>query len=452
QTILEIAEQGERFGTSTIGVGTKVSIEFVSANPTGPLHVGSGRNAAYGDSVARLLRTTGFEVVAEYYLNDTGNQVRRLVESQEARYLQALGRKAEVPEDGYQGDYLIEFGKELAAEHGDALAGDAESLRDWVLERVIESHRRTMEEMRIDFDIWFSEKSLHDSGKVDAAIEKMTELGYTFERDGALWFGSPELGNARDQVLVTSGENPRPVYLAVDIAYMQDKLARGFDKLLYVWGADHHGNVDSMKVVGKVLGAEENLEILLYQLVNFMRGGKSERMGRRIGNIVTLDELLDEVGVDAARFMFVSRSIDSTIDFDFETVKEKSHDNPVYYMQYSHARMASIVRNAAESGVAPPEPRSADLSRLTHESEAALIRKLAEYPEVVEKAAEQRAPHRIVTYLQETATLFNAFYRDCRVLTEDPPLTSARLLLVTSCKTVIRNALDLIGVQAPERM
>ncbi|HEX2052284.1 MAG TPA: arginine--tRNA ligase [Actinomycetota bacterium] len=450
-TIADIAAAGPAFGRGS-AKAEKVQIEFVSANPTGPLHVGSGRNAAYGDSLARLMAAAGYQVSTEYYVNDAGKQMERFSQSLHARYLQALGQDAEVPEDGYRGEYLAELGRELAQEYGDSLAADPARIGRIGTERMVASHRRTLERFRVHFDGWKHESSLHESGQVKAGIAKLTELGHTFEKEGALWFRSSELGSPRDQVLVRSDDESSTTYLAADVAYLLDKVSRGFDRVIYVWGADHHGNVAGLEAVARALRLQQPVEIKLQQLVNFMSGGEAARMSKRAGTLVTIDELLDEVGVDAARFTLVSRSIDSTIDFDLELVKSQSQENPVYYVQYQHARTCSILRNAADQGVVRGAVEDSNFGLLSHEQESALIRKLAEYPDLVEESARLRAPHRLVHYSQSLAAVFSAFYRDCRVLSDDADLSRARLWLVDGTRQVLANTLDLLGVSAPETM
>jgi arginyl-tRNA synthetase len=449
-TVRDIAERGEDFGRGP-AKDERILIEFVSANPTGPLHVGSGRNAAYGDALARLLDAAGYPVGTEYYINDAGKQMERFSLSLHARYLQALGREAEVPEDGYQGDYLAELGRELAAEFGDLLAEDPARAGRIGTERMVESHRRTLEKFRVHFDNWVYESSLHEAGKVKAGITKLTERGHTFEQDGAVWFRSSELGASRDQVLIRS-EGETTTYLAADVAYLIDKIGRGFDRVMYVWGADHHGQVAGLQAVGKALGLTQPVEIMLQQLVNFISGGEAAKMSKRAGTIVTIDELIDEVGVDAARFTLVSRSIDATIDFDLDLVKSESQENPVYYVQYQHARTCSILRNAAAKGTDKGPIEEADFTLLTHEGEALLIRKLSEFPDLIEESARLRAPHRLTHYAQALAAQFSAFYRDCRVISEDAELSKARLWLVDATRQVLANTVQLLGVNAPESM
>jgi arginyl-tRNA synthetase len=452
-TMAEIATRKGDYGRSEVGKGTKIQIEFVSANPTGPLHVGSGRNAAYGDSLARVLDAAGYDVFREYYINDAGKQMERFAESLHARYLQALGKDAEVPQDGYQGDYLKDLGRDLAEEYGDSLVGQIDAIRHLGTDRMVDSHRETLRRFRVDFDNWVSETALHEAGKIGDGIGRLKGAGHTYEKDGALWFRSSALGAPRDQVIVRSDENASPTYLGSDVGYLIDKVERGFDELIYVWGADHHGNVAGLEAVAKALEVPQKVEIKLHQMVNFVAPGREAvRMSRRAGTIVTLDELLDEVGVDAARFTLLSRTVDATIDFDLELMKSESEENPVYYVQYQHARACSILKNAAQEGTDLVPIANADLTLLAHDSEAALIRGLSEYPEIVVESAKLRAPHRLTHYSQSVAALFSAFYRDCRVLTADGKLTQARLWLVQCTRQVLANSLDLLGVSAPETM
>lgn len=449
-TLREIARQRENYGRLTEGEDVRVQVEYVSANPTGPLHVGAGRNAAYGDALARLLQVAGHPVTREYYVNDAGRQIDLFAASLAARYLQALGREAAVPDDGYQGQYLVELGEQLAEDLGDTAVGHPEVIRTWGLERMLASIRATLDRFGAHFDNWFSEQTLHDSGKLTLAIDRLKAAGLTFEQDGALWFRSSAAGDSRDRVLVRS--DGRPTYLTSDIAYLIDKAERGNDVAIYVWGADHHGAVASLEAAAKALHLPITVEILLYQLVNLYSGGEVVRMSKRTGEIVSLDELIEEVGADAARFTFLLRSLDGALDFDLDLVKAKSQENPVYYVQYAHARICSILRNAAERGIALEPAGEAPLAELVHESEQALARMLSEYPENVAVSARLRAPHRLTTFTRELAGLFHAFYRDCRVITDDTQLTQARLWLGEATRQVLANALAVLGVSAPEKM
>lgn len=452
QNIVDIARARDDYGRSELGQGKRAQVEFVSANPTGPLHVGSGRNAAYGDALANLLQRAGFVVYREYYLNDAGQQVDRFAKSLEARYLQAMGHKAEVPEDGYQGEYLIELGKQLYEEEGMGLIGQTKEIGEWGLKQTIEAHRETLERFRVRFDNWFSERTLHESGKVADALKRMGELELTYEADGAVWFRAGEVGTTQDRVLVRSDEAKTPTYLAVDIAYLFDKISRGFDLNIYVWSADHHGQIDDFLAAARAAGLEDKVEVIMYQLVNLKRGDEGVRMSKRTGDIVTLDELIDEVGVDAARFTFLLRSFNSPMDFDIELVSQQSQDNPVYYAQYQHARIASIIRYGADSGIKLGPIDEAELTRLIEPSEHELIRKLAEFPEVIETSATLRAPYRLTAYAQAVAAAFSVFYTNCRVITEDRKLTQARLWLSEAARQVLANTLAVLGVAAPDRM
>ena len=449
-TIIAIATERENFGRQTLGEDLAVQVEFVSANPTGPLHVGTGRNAAYGDALARLLEIAGYSVSREYYVNDTGRQIELFGASLEARYLQALGKEAPLPQDGYQGQYLVELGQELAEARGERLVGQNEEILEWGLARMLENIRATLERFEVHFNSWFPEHLLHESGALQAALDRMRETGLTYEQDGALWFRSTDAGDSRDRVLVRS--DGRPTYLTSDIAYLIDKARRGFDHAIYVWGADHHGAVASLEAAARALELPIVVEVLLYQLVNLYSGGEVVRMSKRTGDIITLDELIDEVGVDAARFTFLLRSIDSSLDFDLDLVKARSQDNPVYYVQYAYARIASILRYGAEHGIALSAVEEAPLAELVHDSELALARMLGEYPETITVCARLRAPYRLTTYAQELAAAFHAFYRDCRVISEDAQITQARLWLAEATRQVLANTLAILGVGAPERM
>ncbi len=447
-TIVEIVTRREEYGRSRLGKGTRVQVEYGSPNPTGPVHIGTARNIAYGDVLANVLGAAGYSVERENYLNDAGAQIDLFGRSLEARYLQALGKPAELPEAGYAGAYLVRFGSQLAETVGASLIGKSLQIREWGLEQIVQMQRRTVERLGVHYDHWMSERSLHESGKVTAAIDRLREAGHTYEAEGALWFRASAFGAAKDRVLVRSSGDRRPTYLAADTAYLLDKLERGFDNLIYLWGADHHATVASLVAVARALGVEQQVEIIIYQLVSFTGG----RMSKRTGALVELDELLDEVGVDAARFTFLTRSPDSSMEFDFDLAKAQSQDNPVYYVQYAHARICSILRYASERAIALAPLTEVELSELVHESEHELIRKLAEYSELIELSARLRAPYRLTTYCQEVAALFHAFYRDCRVVSEDLGLTQARLWLAEASRQVLANALSILGVSAPEKM
>lgn len=457
RTILqEIAGKGPDFGRSSVGAARKVQVEFVSANPVGPLHVGHGRWAAVGDSLSAVMAHAGYEIEREYYVNDYGTQVKNFGLSISARYLEALGREVEFPENGYRGQYIIDIARRLVADHGDSFASLPESERaECLIEMeypgMLASIRSTLERMGVDFDVWFSERELYAKGEVATALSELERSGAAYRRGGALWLRTTDFGDVKDRVLVrSSGE---PTYFASDIAYHHDKMRRGFDLVIDIWGADHHGYVARMMAAMDAIGfGREHLEVILGQLVKLFREGEPVTMSKRTGEIVTLDELLDEVGPDAARYFFLQRSLDSPLDFDIELAKRESPENPVYYVQYAHARICSILRYAAESGVDVSEPTPQDLDTLETPSEMDLLRKLAELEELVEFCAERRAPHRLTGYAEELAAAFHAFYRDCRVVTEDECLTRARLFAVRGVRQVLRIVLGLLGVAAPERM
>ena len=452
----EVLAKGPAYGRAEEPRRERVQVEFVSANPTGPLHVGTARNAALGDSLANVLEAAGSEVEREYYFNDDNRQIELFGQSVEARYLQRFGLPAEVPEGGYQGEYVIDLAAAIAADHGDALLQvEPEERRKVILaqtlQRTMDGIGDTLERFRVRIDTWFSERNVRETGAVHAVIERLKRVGHAYEADGAVFFRSTEFGDDKDRVLIRS--NGLPTYFAADCAYLLDKIGRGFDRLVYVWGADHHGDMARMHGVARALGIDPNkIWILLYQLVHLYRGGEPVRMSRRAGDFVTLDELIDEVGVDAARYTLLTRSPDSPLDFDLQAVTRQTMDNPVYYVQYAHARIASLVRVAREQGVALQPWERADLGLLVQGSELDLLRKLSELPEVVETAAEAFAPHRLTRYAEEVAAAFHHFYTECRVITEDAPLTQARLWLSVAAKQVVATALGLLGVSAPDSM
>jgi arginyl-tRNA synthetase len=449
------ADPAARYGRSDAAGGKKVNVEFVSANPTGPVNVVSGRHAAVGDAIARLLEATGHQVTREFYVNDAGRQLLLFGESIAAHYLRTFGVAAEVPEDGYKGDYVADLARDLAAELGDRLveAGAEEraaTLRDMGLLRMQQEMRVSLENFGTHYDVWFSERTLHESGRVESALDDLRSKGLAEERDGALWFLSTKFGDDKDRVLVRA--NGTPTYLAADAAYLSDKFGRGFEHLIYLWGADHHGTVPRLKAMAEALGHErEEVEVRLIQVVTLSAEGQAVKGSKRAGVFVTLDDLVAEVGVDAARYTFLTRGIDAPLHFDIEAVRGQAPENPVYYVQYAHARICSILRKAAGAGVEPDVP-SAPLARLEHPSEDSLMRKLASFEEVVAEAAAQRAPQKVTRYAEELASEFSSFYRDCKVVTDDSDLTVARLALCVATKCVIAGALDLVGVSAPERM
>ena len=431
--------------------GLRINVEYVSSNPTGPINVVSGRHAAVGDAIASLLEAAGYEVEREFYINDAGRQIRLFAESVGARYLQTLGVEVDMPEEGYQGDYVTDLAREIAAEVGDRYRDLppqqlTETMVDVAVNRMLERMKATLERFGTHHDVWTSESALHESGKAAKALEALRERGVTDEREGALWFLSSKFGDDKDRVLVRS--NGESTYLGSDSAYLIDKFDRGFDHLLYLWGADHHGTVARLLAIAEALDyGKERVEIRLMQKVSLSGVTASKRQGVYL----SLDELIDEVGQDAARYFFLTRSIDAPLDFNIELAKEEAPENPVYYVQYAHARISSILRKASDEG-ATTDVASVPLGVLEHPSEDALMRKLASYEEIVPEAADLRAPQRVTRYVEELASTFSAFYRDCRVVSDDAELTTARLALCLATRRVIADGLLLLGVHAPERM
>lgn len=453
--VVRRAAEGDGFGRSELGAGTKVNVEFVSANPTGPINVVSGRHAAVGDTIAALLEATGHQVTREYYFNDAGRQMLLFGASVGARYLQHLGRAAELPEEGYKGDDVTAIARQIADRIGDGMvdAGHTElaaRMLELAWPPILENTKRSLERFGTRFDVWFSESTLHERGEVAAAIDKLREKDLIEEREGAVWFLSSRYGDDKDRVIIRS--NGEPTYFAADLGYLVDKFSRGFDRLIYLWGADHHGTIPRFLAAVEALGFDRTaVEVPIVQIVSLLRGGEHVKASKREGVSVALDELIDDVGVDAARYTFLTRSIDAPLEFDIDLVKEQAPENPVYYVQYAHARICSIVRRARQEGHSP-DPAGAPLDRLIHASEDELMRKLASYEEVVPEAAQRRAPQRITHYVEELASTFSGFYRDCKVVTEDSDLTAARLGLCVATRSVIADALGLLGVSAPERM
>jgi len=456
QVIGEVLAQGDRYGSVDVGRGRSVQVEFVSANPTGSLHLGHARGAAVGDALCNLLEFAGFRVTREYYINDAGNQVVNLAKSLEARYKQALGLEAEMPEDGYYGEDIVEFARELAEREGDRLLGLPEEerlayLREYGLSRELDKIRRDLERFRVRFDNWFSETSLYESGRVEAALNALREKGQVYEKDGAVWLASTAFGDEKDRVLVKNDGSY--TYLTPDIAYHMDKYARGYDLMINIWGADHHGYIPRLKAALAALGHDpDKLKVLIAQMVSLYQNGEKVRMSKRTGKAVTMEELMDEVGVDAIRYFFTMRDIDTHLDFDIDLAVSASHENPVYYVQYAHARICSIFRQAKEMGIEPPPHEGADLSPLSTEAEYDLLRKMGEFPQAVAAAAAAFEPHHLIRYVYELAALFHSYYKAERVLTDDAAQTRARLLLAAAVRTVIANCLRLVGVSAPERM
>ncbi len=452
-----ILAAGETFGDVNVGQGKRVQVEYISANPTGYLSVGSGRNAVLGDGLANVLVAAGYDVQREYYINNAGSQMERLGATIYARYAQALGLDEPLPKDGYPGEELVEWSQEIADEVGDVyLYAPREeaiaALLERVLEKVLASVRHDCQRLDIHFDRWFSERSLYDEGYFERIMTILRQGNHLFEKDGAVWFDARALGGDKDEVVIRS--NGQPGYFASDIAYHYHKFVeRGFERVINVWGADHQGHVPRMKAMMRALNLNpERLTLLIYQLVTILRDGQPVRMGRRLGTAISLAEVLDEIGPDAVRFFLLSRSADSQMELDLTLARQQSNENPVYYVQYAHARIASILRHAAESGVTI---QGGDASLLAHSSELALIRKMLQLPEIIETAALQLAPHHLTYYAQELAAAFHVFYRDCRVVSTDPAdaaLTQARLKLALAAKTVLARVLHLMGMTAPEQM
>jgi arginyl-tRNA synthetase len=449
-----VLEQGDTCGNIELGGGKRVQIEFVSVNPTGPLHVGHGRGAILGSALANILTSAGYKVEKEYYINDAGNQIATFRRSLYARYQQAVGKETEMPADGYVGEYMVELAKEIITEHGKKLGKFGEKdleiqLGKIGLAKMINQIKADLELLGVTFDIWFSEQSLYDNKQYDTAMALMKRGGYITEREGATWFVSTALGEDKDNVVVRT--DGTPTYFAADIAYHYNKfIERKFDSVIDIWGADHMGHVSRMKAVVSALGIEpERFTVIISQMVTLRRGGEVVKISKRSGDIVTLRELVEEVGVDACRFFFLSRTADAQMDFDMELAKKQSADNPVYYVQYAHARIASILRLAKERGI---ENSDGDVSLLTTEPELTLIRRMLLLPEIVETIALTLEPHHLTYYAQDLATVFHAFYKECRVVTDDKRLTGARLKLVKAAKLVLCRTLNLMGMTAPERM
>ncbi len=450
----EILQAGESYGNIDLGGKSRTQIEFVSVNPTGPLHVGHGRGAVLGSTLANTLSAAGCDIGKEYYINDAGNQINIFYQTLYIRYQQCLGIEAELPEEAYRGGYMTDLAKEIIAEEGDKFLSSPRpeatvALGQIGLQKMLKQIREDLERIGVTFDCWFSEKSLFDNGQFQKVMSLLRESGYIAEREGATWFVSTALGEDKDNVIIRS--DGTPTYFATDIAYHYNKFVeRKFDRVINIWGADHQGHVSRMKAVLAALGIDpERLTILISQLVTLRRGGEIVRLSKRSGDIITLKELVEEVGPDACRYFFVSRAADSQMDFDLELAKKESPDNPVYYVQYAHARIASILRLAAEKGI---DYRDGDTSLVTSEPELALVRKLVLLPELIEIVALSLEPHHLTYYAQELATAFHSFYMQCRVVSQDEAMTKARLKLVEAAKTVLARTLHLLGMNAPERM
>ncbi|PKR77173.1 arginine--tRNA ligase [Halalkalibacillus sediminis] len=455
KVVTTILNEREAYGQTNVGDQKRVQIEFVSANPTGTLHLGHARGAAFGDALANVMEKAGYEVEREYYINDAGNQIDNLAASMEARYFQELGKDVEMPEDGYQGKDIIELVKELVQEQGDYLAGleredRLSKFREFGLKYLLDRIEQDLINYRVPFDSWFSETSLYNQDLVSKAVEKLRENGYVYEAEGATWFKSTEFGDDKDRVLVKN--DGTYTYLTPDIAYHENKIQRGFNQLINVWGADHHGYVNRMQAAIQALGYPKGiLEIKIAQMVNLFENGEKVKMSKRTGNAVTMNELIDEVGLDATRYFFIMRSNDSHLDFDMDLAKSQSNDNPVYYVQYAHARICSMLRQAEEKGV--NIDGTPDLSLLGSEKENDLLKRLGDYPQVIAEAASKKMPHRVPQYVFELAAELHSFYNAVKVIDlEQPELTKSRIALMKAVREVIADALKLIGVHAPEKM
>ena len=451
----QVVEAGASYGAGDQLRGERVNVEFVSANPTGPVTLASARWAAVGDAIARVLEFAGADVAREYYFNDHGVQIDRF-----ARSVMAHARGGEVPEDGYVGQYVDEIAQNVLRDHPDVLdlpePEAQEVFRSAGVGQMFDEIKQTLHDFGVDFDVFFHENNLHETGAVERAIKRLTEMGNTYEKDGALWLRTEKYGDDKDRVIIKS--DGQGAYISGDLAYYLDKRERGFDRCLILLGADHHGYVGRLEAMCAAFGDEpgKNLEVLIGQMVNLLKDGKPLRMSKRAGTVITLVDLVDAIGVDAARYALARFTTDTNIDIDLDLWAKQTSDNPVFYVQYAHARLSAILRNAADLGIVPARGDAFDPALLSHEKEGDLLRALAEFPRVVATAAQLREPHRIARYLEDTASKFHRFYDLCRVLPlgdEEPaPIHGARLLLVAATRTVIANGLGLLGVSAPERM
>ncbi|MDO4581948.1 MAG: arginine--tRNA ligase [Bacillota bacterium] len=452
RVLCEIIAEGGRFGDSSLGGGQKVQVEFVSANPTGELHMGNARGAAIGDSLVNLLNMAGYVAEREFYVNDAGNQIEKFALTLEALYLQKLGEDAPFPEDGYHGADLPPLIDGLIAELGDKWQHIEPELRreylaEYALKRKLQAIREALADFGVIYDVWFSERSLHDSGAIKQVVGELRAAGWLLDKDGAVWLDCERMGEEKPEVLIRA--NGLPTYFAADIAYHRNKFERGFNTVIDIWGADHHGHVARMKGAMEAIGYHrEQLEVILMQFVRLYQNGELLKMSKRTGTYVTLQELIEEVGRDAARFLFVMRSADSLIDFDMDLAKSQSNDNPVYYVQYAHARICSILAAAG----CDKQPQACQGELLTHASELALIRRLADFPDEVAYAAYHREPHRVAAYVLELAGMFHNFYAQCHCIVEDAELMRARLSLVKMVAKTIERGLGALGVSAPDKM
>jgi len=454
--LADAVEQRNDFGKSNVGQGTKIMIEFVSANPTGPLHIGHGRGAAVGDALARILKKAGYDLKTEYYVNDVGNQMNILGRSTWLRYLELLGNDADFPEDHYRGEYIKDIAQLAIDQHGKKFFDKPEGecvpfFKELAKDNILEGIKKDLSNFRVTFDNWFSEQSLYENNSVEGAIEWLRNEGHVYDKDGAVWLKSSAFDDDKDRVIVKkTGEK---TYFCSDIAYHQNKIKRGFKKLINLMGADHHGYVPRMEAVLQAMGYDKNIfKILLIQFVSLLRGGEKVAMSTRSGEFETLSDVVNEVGVDAARYYFLMRSSDAHLDFDLELAKQETSENPVFYIQYAHARICSIFRGAEEKGIQFPGNGSNDLSLLVEEEEFSIIKAILAFPEVVEKSALALEVHRISHYLLDLVSRFHGYYSRHRVISDDVPLTLARLYLLDGLRITIRNGFDLMGISVPEKM
>ncbi|SFE08756.1 arginyl-tRNA synthetase [Lentibacillus persicus] len=453
--IPSILKAGDTYGRTNFGKGERVQVEFVSVNPTGDLHLGHARGAAYGDVFCNVLEAAGYDVEREYYINDAGSQIDNLALSIETRYLEALGHDAEMPDDGYRGKDIIAIGEDLAKEYGDKwVNADRDErlafFKDYGLNIELGTVKKDLSDFRVNFDNWFSEQSLYDNGKVEEAIQTLRNGGYVYEADGATWFRSTDFGDDKDRVLVKQDGNY--TYLTPDIAYHKDKFERGFNKVINVWGSDHHGYISRMEAAIQALGyPAEQFAVKIIQTVNLFENGEKVRMSKRTGNAVALRDLMEEVGVDATRYFFVMRSNDTQFDFNLDLARSQSNDNPIYYVQYAHARICTMLEQAETKGFDTTDDFNADL--LTTEKETDLLKKMGEFPQTVVDAAEKYAPHKVTQYVFDLASLLHSFYNAEKVLNpDDEELTKARIALMKAVRVILANGLGLIGISAPVKM
>lgn len=455
QVLGAVQTEGEAFGQSDHGKGKRILLEYVSANPTGPMVLVQARSGAYGSTLGRLFNWAGYDCQTEFYVNDAGNQVKVLARTVDLRAQELRGATIEIPEGGYPGEYVIDCARELLAQYPDFLERPEEErlafLETWAPQYFRKGQEEVLRHYGVVFDRWFSERSLREADKPAQLVRRLIERDEAYEQDGAVWMRTTKYGDDKDRVLVKS--DGQFTYFAADACYHMDKYDRGYETLIDILGQDHHGYLGRMQAMIECLGhPRDSFEILFTQIVRLFKDGQEFRMSKRKGNFVFLEDLLEQVSVDAARYFFLMRSLDAHMDFDLDLANLKSSDNPVFYVQYAHARICSILRQAADQGLTPPPAAEANLALLADESEIDLLKQLAEFPEVIIGAADAREAHRITRYLNELATLFHSFYTRCRVMTEDRPLTLARLVLVDATRVVLRNALTLLGVSAPEHM